>query len=375
MPTLARSRVRRVLAAVMAGAVLTGCSLVGGGDDAAEESPAPAEQPNSTDGATEPAEAGGPVVLLTHDSFSLPKKLIKRFEEDSGVELDVRSSGDAGKLTTSLVLSQGNPEGDAAFGVDNTFASRALEAGVFDDLDVTLPAGAERFGLEGVDDGDDLAPVDTGAVCVNVDTAWFDAEGVPEPETLDDLRDPAYQDLFVIPGAPTSSPGMAFLLATVAEYGDDWPAYWEDLMANGAKITSGWTDAYTVDFTAGGGGGDRPIVVSYDSSPAFTVGEDGKSTTKALLDTCFRQVEYAGVLEGAENPDGARAVVEWLLTAEVQAALPTSMYVFPVVDGVELPTEWADFAQQPDATLEVDATEITANRQEWLTTWTDITSR
>jgi thiamine transport system substrate-binding protein len=168
---------------------------------------------------------------------------------------------------------------------------------------------------------------------------------------------------------------MAFLLATIAEYGDDWPDYWERLMANGTKLTDGWSDAYQVDFTQGGGKGKRPIVLSYDSSPAFTIADDGTTTTSALLDTCFRQVEYAGVLDGAANPDGAEALVDFLLTPEVQAALPDSMYVFPVDASVELPAEWAKFAQQPTDPLEVDPADIAEHRDEWLREWSDVTSR
>ena len=186
---------------------------------------------------------------------------------------------------------------------------------------------------------------------------------------------PAYRDLFVTPGAATSSPGMAFLLATVAAYGDEWPDYWTELMANDTKLTDGWSDAYQVDFTQGGGKGDRPIVLSYDSSPAFTVADDGTSTTSALLDTCFRQVEYAGVLDGAENPDGAKALVDFLLTPEVQAALPDSMYVFPVDSSVELPADWAKFAKQPTDPWQVDPADIAEHRDEWLREWSDITSR
>ena len=204
------------------------------------------------------------------------------------------------------MLSQGNPQGDVAFGVDNTFASRALDNDVFAPYAAELPAGAEAYVLPGDDaDGGRLTPVDNGNVCVNVDTTWFAAEGIAPPESLDDLIDPAYEDLFVLPGAASSSTGLAFLLATIAEYGDDWPAYWTRLMDNGAKLTAGWSDAYEVDFTQGGGQGDRPIVLSYDSSPAFTV-DGGTSTTAALLDTCFRQVEYAGVLDRRRQPGGCR---------------------------------------------------------------------
>ena len=177
------------------------------------------------------------------------------------------------------------------------------------------------------------------------------------------------------PGATTSSPGLAFLLATIAEYGDDWPDYWSRLLANGAKLAEGWTDAYQVDFTQGGGGGDRPIVLSYDSSPAFTVDGEGGTTTSALLDTCFRQVEYAGVLAGADNPEGAEALVDFMLTEPFQAALPEAMYVFPVDPAVSLPADWAAFAVRPESPYEVDPAEVAANRDAWLTEWSDLTSR
>jgi thiamine transport system substrate-binding protein len=349
----------RALAVTAALLPLTACSLVGEGDSSAGE-PVIAGQPTN-------------VVLVTHESFFLPKKLIKQFEQDTGLDLVLRASGDAGTMTNKLVLSAGNPQGDVAFGVDNTFASRAIENDVFAPYAASLPVGAEAYALPG-DEEQLLTPVDSASVCVNIDTTWFDNEGLAPPETLDDLVDPAYRDLFVLPGAASSSPGMAFLLATIAEYGDDWPDYWTRLMDNGAKLTAGWSDAYEVDFTQGGGNGDRPIVLSYDSSPAFTIDGD-TSTTKALLDTCFRQVEYAGVLDGADNPEGAEHVVDWLLSPEVQQALPTSMYVFPVDSSAQLPAEWTQYAVQPDDPLTVDPTEIAEHRDEWLTTWSDVTSR
>jgi thiamine transport system substrate-binding protein len=352
------SRLRALVIATAALLPLTACSLTGG-----EE---------SSSGASGDGAAPQEVVLVTHDSFFLPKKHILAFERDTGYDLVVRASGDGGTLTNKLVLSQGNPQGDVAFGVDNTFASRALDNDVFAPYAAELPAVAEAFVLAG-DDGR-LTPVDNGNVCVNIDTTWFAAEGIAPPESLDDLIDPAYRDLFVLPGAASSSTGLAFLLATIAEYGDDWPAYWTRLMDNGAKLTAGWSDAYEVDFTQGGGQGDRPIVLSYDSSPAFTI-DGGASTTAALLDTCFRQVEYAGVLTGAANPQGAEAVVDWLLSPEVQKALPTSMYVFPVDAATELPADWASFAVQPDEPLSLDPADIAANREDWLTTWSDVTSR
>lgn len=325
---------------------------------------------------TETSIAGTTVTLVAHDTFAsdFPKKLVKAFEKQTGATLRIRAGGDAGKLTNSLALTASNPTADVAFGVDNTFASRAVEEGVFAAYDAPLPSGADDLVLEG-DAGERLAPVDQASVCVNVDTAWFEAKQIDPPESLDDLTDETYADLLVAPGASTSSPGLAFLLATIGEYGDDWPDYWQDLLDNGVDLTEGWTDAYYGGFT-GGGEGKRPIVVSYDTSPAFTVDDEtGESTTKALLDTCFRQVEYAGVLENADNPAGARAVIDWLLSPEVQAALPDSLYVFPVDDSVDLPGDWAKFAVKPTDPIEVSPEDISANRSAWLTEWTDLVTQ
>ena len=362
-----RSRAALASACTALALVTGGCSLTGQDDTAGDASAS-----DTSDGGTSSSdEAGGTVVLATHESFNLPKKLERQFEAESGYDLEVRAAGDAGTLATKLSLTADNPIADAAFGVDNTFASRPLDEGVFAPFapSVTPP---EEYAL--ADGGDRLVPIDSASVCVNVDSAWFEEEGLEPPQTLDDLTDPAYADLFVTPGASTSSPGMAFFLTTVAAYGDDWEDYWTDLLANGATIVDGWEDAYYGDFTAAADNGTRPIVVSYDSSPAFTV-SDGRSTTAALLDTCFRQVEYAGVLEGADNPAGAEALIDWMLGDEVQSALPEAMYVFPVMPDATVPEDWAEFAEQPSDPWEVSPQEIAENRETWLTEWTDVVSR
>lgn len=344
-------------------AVASGCSLIG----------------STSEGVSDKPDAAGKireVVLVTHDSFKLPKKVLAAFTAQTGYQVVTRSSGDAGELTNRLVLTTGDPTGDVAFGVDNTFAGRATSAGVFAPYDATLPAGAAQFALTGPG-ADTLAPIDTSAVCVNVDVAWYAAHDQRPPQSLADLVKPAYRDQLVTAGAPTSSPGFAFLLATIAAEGDAWPAYWKALMANGAELTSGWDDAYYVDYTGGGGkAATRPIVVSYDSDPAYTVDKrTGTTSTAALLDTCTRQVEYAGVLTGARNEPGAQALVAFLLGPQVQRALPSSMYVHPVRAGTPLPATWAEFAKQPTHTLDVPTAEIDRHRDAWLTEWSDITSR
>jgi thiamine transport system substrate-binding protein len=317
------------------------------------------------------------LVVATHDSWAMSKKVMADFEKKTGITVKVQPQGDAGELTNKLVLTKGDPIADMVYGIDNTFASRAVDAGVLAPYTPKhLPASVERFQPPRGDGAGQLTPVDYGDVCVNVDDTWFRQHHLAEPRTLADLTKPAYKDLFVTPGATTSSPGLAFLLTTIAQEGSGWQDYWKRLMANGTKIDAGWSDAWDVDYTAGGGHGDRPIVLSYASSPPDTVDpKTGRPTTSALLDTCFRQIEYAGVLQGANNPRAAKKFIDFMLGKRFQAALPEEMYVYPVDTSVKLPADWAKWAQVAPHPVTMPPHEITAHRNQWLGEWRDITSQ
>ncbi|KQY22083.1 ABC transporter substrate-binding protein [Cellulomonas sp. Root485] len=330
------------LLAVAGVLALAGCSAIGT-DDAA------------------PSASTGTVTLVTHDSFVLSDGILDAFEEESGLTVELVQPGDGGALVNQLVLTKDAPLGDLVFGIDNSFASRAVDEGV-----VAPTEAPDAF--EGA-----LVPVDYGDVCINVDHAWFTAQGVAEPVTLEDLTEPEYKDLLVVPNAVTSSPGLSFLLATVGAFGEDgWVDYWTALKANGLKVADGWSDAYFTDFSGGGGGGPRPIVLSYASSPPSTVPEGGtEPTTGALLDTCFRQTEYAGVLEGAANPDGAQQLLDFLLSDEVQDDIPVSMYMYPVSPTATLPEEWTAFAPLATDPFEVAPEDISQNREAWLALWSE----
>jgi thiamine transport system substrate-binding protein len=354
-------RASAATAAAVAALALAGCSL----------STSETEQPGH--GADQPK---GTVVVATHDSWAAPKRLLRRFTRETGYAVEIVPAGDAGTLTNKLVLTKDSPIADAVYGIDNTFASRAVDEGVLADHTPEDPVpGADRYALTGAAAGQ-LTPVDWSDVCVNVDDAWFADHDTSPPASLDDLVAPEYRDLFVTPGATTSSPGFAFLLATIGKYGEDgWEDYWAGLMKNGTKVTSGWSDAYEVDFT-GAGQGDRPVVVSYSSSPPFTVPEGGgRPATSALLDTCFRQVEYAGVVAGAANPDGAAAFVDFLTEVPFQESLPENMYVYPVNADARLPAAWARWAPAADDPWRVDPDRIADHRDEWLRAWGDLVTR
>lgn len=347
-------------AAVGVAAALSACSVLGASaDDKASPSAS--------------GQAGGSVTLVTHDSFALSKGVLEDFTKQTGITVKVVQPGDAGVLTNQLVLTKDAPIGDLAYGVDNTYATRALDADVFQPYTPTAAAASDGAKYQ-VDDTHRLTPIDMGDVCINVDHQWFTQHKLAEPVTLDDLTKPAYKNLLVVPSAATSSPGLAFLLATIGAYGEDgWQGYWKKLETNGLKVDAGWSDAWSTDFSGGGGDGPRPIVLSYASSPPDTLPKGGgDARVGALLDTCFRQVEYAGVLTGAKNAVGAQKLLDFLLSDEVQSDIPGQMYMYPVSSHVTLPADWVRWAPLASKPFEVPADEITAQRSQWLSQYSEI---
>jgi thiamine transport system substrate-binding protein len=319
------------------------------------------------------------LTLMTHDSFALGQELIKAFELDNGLRLRILKSGDAGAALNQAILSRGNPMADLFYGVDNTFLGRALAADIFE---AYTPPALERIppGLQ-LDPGHRLVPVNYGDVCLNVDLDWFSRRGLPPPGDLPDLLKPEYKGLAVVQNPATSSPGMAFLLATVGRFGEGgYLDFWRALSANDLYVAGGWSEAYFGKFTRAKGG-TRPIVVSYASSPAaevhFGQGAPDRAPTAALAAprSAFRQIEFAGVLKGSRRPDLARRFIDFLLSPRVQADIPLQMWVYPADPAVTLPELFRRFARQAENPVELAPETIAAGRERWLNAWTDAVLR
>lgn len=302
----------------------------------------PAEESTSSD----------ELVVVTHDSFSIPDELKTQFAENSGLDVTYVTPGDGGALVNQLILTKDSPLGDVVFGIDNSFSARALDEGVIVD--------------------DTLTAIDFGDVCINADLAWFDANDLTVPATLDDLTKPEYENLLVVTHPAASSPGLAFLVATVGAKGEDgYLDYWTALADNGMKVVDGWSEAYYTEFSGADGQGNYPLVLSYATSPAFTLNDDAtESTTTALLDTCFRQTEYAGIITGTENAEGAQAFIDFMLSDAVQSSIPEHMYMYPASETAEMPADWVSFAPLADNPIEVSDADISAGRDEWIRDWT-----
>ncbi|MDX2344890.1 MAG: thiamine ABC transporter substrate-binding protein [Acidimicrobiia bacterium] len=338
-------------------ALLAAATLIAGCSDSGEATAEPTE-----------------LVLLTHDSFALSDGILDGFTEESGIAVTVLQSGDAGTMLSQAIITKDNPIADVAYGVDNTFLSRALEEDIFiayeSPLLTDVPSNLQ------VDSR--VTPIDFGDVCINYDKAAFTTTA--PPQTLTDLTDPRYRDMLVVEDPASSSPGLAFLLATIATFGEEgdynWRNYWQDLKDNGVLVASGWTEAYIGAFSGSGTGGTRPIVVSYASSPAvgvyFTDPPPAEAPTAAVLDGCFRQVEYAGILTGTDAPEAAGKLIDYLLSIPVQEDIPLNMFVYPANSAATLPKVFTDYSPVPVATSEVAVQTIELNRETWIDEWTDI---
>jgi thiamine transport system substrate-binding protein len=318
------------------------------------------------------------VVLVTHDSFVVSDDVRSEFEMSSGLKLRILQSGDAGELLSKALLTAGNPQGDVLFGVDNNLLSRALDGDLLESYESPLLDHVdERYVL---DPEHRVTPIDHGEVCVNYDKAWFSDRELEPPRSLADLTDSRYEGLFVVENPATSTPGLAFLLATIARFGEqDWQRYWSFLRTNRVLVVDGWEEAYNSRFSGSAGKGDRPIVVSYASSPPaeviFATPRPRAAPTAVIENSCFRQIEFAGVLQGTRNEGGARKLVDFLLSKRFQEDIPLSMFVFPVNREAELPPEFDKYAVVPESPLELSPEEIGANRDRWVQEWTSVVLR
>lgn len=395
------SRTLRLTAALAAVALLAACGQVDDPEDTPSpvEDPAedptdlpaddPADEPAADDPAEDPTDPPADelepdpelepieLVLVTHDSFNVSEEVWDAFTEQTGIVVTLAPLGDAGTMVNQAILTRDNPQGDVLFGVDNTLLSRALDNDLFEPYrSPELDHVDERFVL---DELHRVTPIDFGDVCLNYDRAWFDEADLPVPSDLDDLTDEAYRGLLAVQNPATSSPGLAFLLATVERFGPEgYLDFWEQLRANDVVVTDGWSEAYYDEFTATGPG-ERPLVVSYASSPPaevfFAEPTPDEAPTGVIEASCFRQIEFAGILTGSAYVEAAEQLIDFLLSPEFQADVPLNMFVFPVREGVELPEVFVEHAVVPDQPLELDPEVIGERREEWIEAWTSAVLR
>ncbi|MBM3181423.1 MAG: thiamine ABC transporter substrate-binding protein [Chloroflexi bacterium] len=315
------------------------------------------------------------ITILTHDSFAISEDVIKTFEADNNAKVAFIQSGDAGSMLNQAILTKDAPLADILFGVDNTFLSRALDADIFEPYQspVLSDISAEYI----LDKTYHVLPVDYGDVCINYDKNYFAENNLTIPQTFEDLAKPEYKDLLVVEDPATSSPGLAFLLATRAHFGDGYLDYWQSLKANGVVVVDGWETAYYTNFSASSGKGPQPMVVSYASSPAAEVFFASEPLTESPTASivapgmCFRQIEFVGILKNTLNQALAQKFVDFMLSQQFQEDMPLNMFVYPVNQKAQLPEVFVKYAEVAENPAVLSYAEIAANRDAWIEAWTE----
>jgi thiamine transport system substrate-binding protein len=329
-----------------------------------------------------PLSTGDPIPLtvMTHSSFAISEGVLAAFEQANNIKVTFLDGGDTGAALNKAILSKDAPLADVFYGVDNTFLSRALDSGIFERYDSPLLTSvAAEYRL---DPENRAIPVDYGDVCINYDKAFFAKNELAVPSTLGDLIRLEYSGMLVVENPATSSPGLAFLLATIAHFGE--PGYldfWRMLRANGIVVVNDWETAYYTNFSGSSGRGPQTMVVSYATSPAAEVIYSDvqleQSPTASIIgpDSCFRQIEFVGILTGTQQRAAAERFVDFMLSLPFQEDMALQMFVMPVDPISILPDSFYQYVEQPTqpATLAPDV--IAANRDRWIQEWTDVVLR
>ena len=142
----------------------------------------------------------------------------------------------------------------------------------------------------------------------------------------------------------------------------------------------GWEQAYNEEFSGSAGGkkakADRPLVVSYASSPPAEVlyakPQPTEAPTGVATGTCFRQIEFAGLLNGARNEAGGKALLDFLISKKFQEDMPLQMFVNPVAEDATLPELFTKHGVVVDKPQTMAPEKIAENRDEWIKSWSSL---
>jgi thiamine transport system substrate-binding protein len=257
-------------------------------------------------------------------------------------------------------LENKNPKADVVIGLDQSLTVDAVK----NDLLIPYkPINASNIENQNIIFNQDFSvtPYDYGAIAIIYDPERLNTT----PKTFEDLT--KMDKSLIIQDPRSSSTGQAFLLWTIAAYGDDWKDFWKDLKSAILTVTTGWTDSFS-KFEAG----EAPMMVSYATDGAYSY-EYYKSTKyKALIpeEGGYVQIEGAGIVKGTKNEELAKRFIEFLLMDEFQREVPLNQWMFPVTN-VELPESY-EYSLKPEKILTIESEEIADNLDKWLNEWEEI---
>ncbi len=309
------------------------------------------------------------LTIYTYDSFVAEwgpaPKVIPKFEKKYNVKVQMISVGDAGHVLNRAILEKKNPRADIILGIDNNMLSKALDSGILEPYvskNLSLLPDELIF-----DKTHHITPFDHGYFAIVYDTKKISKP----PVSFEDLLHPRFRNKLILEDPRTSSPGLGFLLWTIAVYKEDYLKYWERLRPNILTITEGWDTAYGL-FTSG----EAPMVLSYTTSPAYHVEYEDTTRYQAAIfkEGNYLQIEGMGILKGSKNRMLAEKFIDFILTEDFQMEIPLTNWMFPVNPEVKTPDSFR-YAPKPDKTLSLDTFEIERNQDRWIKGWLSVVTK
>ena len=309
------------------------------------------------------------LTIYAYDSFVSEwgpgPAVFSAFEEKYGIKLSVLSAGDAGQVLQKAIIEKDNPKADLLLGIDNNLLAKALSEDIFESYkSPNLNKIPKKLIF---DNTNSVTPFDYGYFSI-----IYDSEKISSPpRTLEDLLKPEYKKSIILMDPRTSSPGLGFLLWTIAEYGDNYTEYWQNLMPSVLTITDGWDSGYGL-FTEG----EAPMVLSYTTSPAYHVEYEGTERYKTAIFKAghYMQIEGVGIVKNSKNRKEAELFIDFILEDQIQNIIPLTNWMYPVNTNLKLPESF-NFAPKPEQTLIIDSGEIDRNLSNWIEEWTSAVTK
>lgn len=289
------------------------------------------------------------LTLYTYESLLADPgyDFVEGYANYSGIPKDsiqVIALSDANSIVTRLIGEKDSPAADVVIGLDNILVYEAKNQGVLQPYNSPMLENISSDLITNLDPDHYLLPFDYGIIAFNYDNLRINSSTVDNLEnlTLNDFLTLELDKKLVIEDPTLSSPGLGFLLSTIAIYGDpsiefdgllnlNWRDWWENASSD-IRVAPSWGAAFDIYYEEGE---NRPLMISYGSSPAYTVCQGWGDNLKAFVShengtsNAWLQIEGIGLTEGAPHQTRAEDFIDWFLGEELQNQIPENNWMYP----------------------------------------------
>ncbi|MCG3226841.1 MAG: thiamine ABC transporter substrate-binding protein [Candidatus Heimdallarchaeota archaeon] len=340
------------------------------------------------------------LVIYTYESLLADPgyDFVEGFSNYSGVpkeNIRLVLLDDANTVVTQAVLEKDNPTADVLIGIDNVLVHTAKREGILKPYSPTTLENISSDLIANLDPENYVVPYDYGIIALWYDRSRINDSSNPELAslTLQDILDYNLDELLIVEDPTLSSPGLGFLLWTIAVFGDpeinfdgllaeDWRNWWREA-SDDLRIAASWGAAFDLYATEEE---NRPIMVSYGTSPAYDVchplwgvGYGNSPPSKAIvsheeeMENAWLQIEGIGLVKNAPHENVAKQFIDWFLSTDLQDNIAMNNWMYPANINADVSTCFSEIAINPnDVDILNDLLQpsmIEENLDDWKSDW------